>query len=169
MIRMTTIAISLLCVSGCTTIGGKSGPVKTANTSAEPVALSLADERIAQDGFGALDDAALPEKACGMVLWTLEGNRPEAIFRYVSGKEAEVNIGGTLVKLSRMDYSGASGYGVYESQLFQSTDGVAVEVNAKFGLGFNGGSYLEQGVVKITDSHGWSLVSPTAGIAGCRS
>jgi hypothetical protein len=103
-----------------------------------------------------------------MLLWTLEGNRPAAIFQFVSGKKARINIAGRPIELTLADYSGASGFGVYERQTFRGEEGVEVEVNARFGLSFNGGAYLEQGLVKVRDSSGWSIVSPAAGIAGCR-
>jgi hypothetical protein len=103
-----------------------------------------------------------------MVLWTLEGTRPSAVFQFVSGKEARVNIAGKPISLKRTDYDGASGYGIFERQIFESAEGVSVEVTARFGLEFNGGAYLEHGLIKVRDAAGWSMVSPTAGIAGCR-
>jgi hypothetical protein len=73
------------------------------------------------------------------------------------------------VTFSRVDYSGVAGFGVYERQVFRSETGLEVEINARFGLDFNGGAYLEQGLLKLRDNHGWSVVAPSAGIAGCRS
>ena len=91
------------------------------------------------------------------------------MFRFVSGKKAEINIAGKPVELTRTDYDGAAGFGIFERQVFLGPDGVTVEVSARFGLGFPGGSYLEQGLVKVSDHNGWSMVSPTAGIAGCKN
>lgn len=169
MIKAVSIALSVMVLAGCATTTPKTGSQTKASDQRVAGPLSLADDDVVTNGFGALADASLPAKECGMVLWTLEGSRPAAVFRYVTGKDAMINLGGADVTLERIDYNGASGYGVYERQQFQSADGIVVEVSAKFGLGFSGGSYLEQGVVKVTDSGGWSMVSPTAGIAGCRN
>ncbi|MEX6634222.1 polysaccharide deacetylase family protein [Hyphococcus lacteus] len=169
MMKTVSIALSMMVLAGCATTTSDANRQTKVSDQRKAVPLSLADDDAASDGFGALADASLPAKECGMVLWTLEGNRPAAVFRYVTGKDAMMNLGGADVTLKRIDYNGASGYGIYERQKFQNTDGIVVEVSAKFGLGFSGGSYLEQGVVKVTDNSGWSMVSPTAGIAGCRN
>lgn len=131
--------------------------------------ISLAGTQSDRQGLQPLSNAALPESECGMVLWTLEGNRPAAVFQFISGKQARINVAGRPVTLTRADYSGASGYGVFERQQFESGEGVVVEVTARFGLEFAGGAYLEQGLIKVRDAEGWSMVSPTAGIAGCRN
>ncbi len=134
--------------------------------AAAPV--NLASENAGMRGLQPLSDAALPASECGMILWTLEGSRPAAVFRFVSGKVAQINIAGKPLNLTRTEFDGASGYGVSERQVFESGDGVSVEVTARFGLSFDGGAYLEQGLIKVRDAGGWSMVAPTAGIAGCR-
>ncbi len=155
----------LLFASGCATAGKsdvatvKEGSPTTSVTGNSGQGLS----------FGTLEDAALPAKKCGMVLWTLEGSRPAAIFRYIAGEQAEMNISGAPVKFERVDHSGVSGFGVHEQQLFRSDTGLEIQVSARFGLEFNGGAYLERGLLKISDREGWSMVAPSAGIAGCRN
>lgn len=104
-----------------------------------------------------------------MVLWTLDENRPLAVFRYVAGKQAEIVIGRTPVTLSRGEIGGASAFGVFEKQKFTSEDGLALSVDVRFSIGFDGGSYLERGLITIEDAEGWRTVAPTAGLAGCRS
>lgn len=142
----------------------------TSSEKPEPQApLSLANVEGDKLGFEPLPEAALPEKKCGMVMWTLEGKRPSAIFRFVSGERAEVNLAGELVQLTRVNFAGASDFGIFEQQAFRSEDGIEVEVNARFGLGFDGGAYLERGIIRLRDSEGWSVVAPAAGVAGCRS
>lgn len=116
-----------------------------------------------------LAESALPPGECGMVLWTLDENRPTPIFRYVAGKQAEIALDGARVKLARTDQSGASGFGVFERQEFSAADGMKVAVEAKFSLGFDGGSYLERGLVTVETPGGWRTVAPAAGLAGCRS
>ncbi len=161
-IRVVAALSIFALISACATISRSTGGVETA----QPVNLASADAGV--QGLQPLADAAIPSSECGMVLWTLEGRRPAAVFRFVSGKQAQINIAGKPVNLTRTDYDGASGYGVFERQVFESGDGVAVEVTARFGLSFDGGAYLEQGLIKVRDAAGWSMVSPTAGIAGCR-
>lgn len=117
---------------------------------------------------GALPDAALPKGECGMILWTLDIERPIPVFRAVSQKGAEIVIDGKLLELQLSGAEGGSGFGVYEIQNF-SGDGLTVNVRVKFGLGFEGGSYLERGLVSIEKADGWKTVIPAAGIAGCRA
>lgn len=117
---------------------------------------------------GALPDAALPKGGCGMILWTLDIERPVPVFRAVSQEGAEIVIDGVLRQLQLAEADGGSGFGVYESQKF-SGEGVTVSVRVRFGLGFEGGSYLERGLVSIEKADGWKTVIPAAGIAGCRA
>lgn len=122
----------------------------------------------ASETAGALPDAALPRGSCGMILWTLDAERPIPVFRAVSQKGAEVNVDGAVRKLTLADADGASGFGVFEQQTFFA-DGLTVKVGVRFGLGFEGGSYLERGLISIEKPDGWKTVVPAAGIAGCRA
>ncbi len=117
----------------------------------------------------ALDAAALPRGECGMILWTLDDDRPSPIFRYVAGKSGEIKFNGATIALTRSETSGASGFGVFERQVFRGEDGIAVRVDMRFSLGFDGGSYLERAIVAVESPGGWRSVSPAAGIAGCRA
>ncbi len=161
---MTMRILAAIPMLALTCACASSGPKAAAD--AAPVDFARADG--ADIGLRPIPNAALPSGACGMVMWTLEGNRPAAIFQFISGKKARINIAGRPVELTLADYGGASGFGVYERQTFEGGEGIEVEVNARFGLSFNGGSYLEQGLVKVRDSAGWSIVAPAAGVAGCR-
>jgi hypothetical protein len=116
---------------------------------------------------GALPDAALPKGGCGMVLWTLDVERPIPVFRAVSQAGAEIVIDGRLRALQLEEAEGGSGFGVHEIQKF-SGEGLTVSVRVRFGLGFDGGAYLERGLVSIEKADGWKTVIPAAGIAGCR-
>ena len=171
MIRTTIAILAAVALTGaCATTGTSSGSPAGAKASrnTESAPLDLASSDFASQGLRAVSDGRIPSKECGMVLWSLEGTRPAAVFQFVSGKNAEVNIAGNPVRLTRTDYSGAAGFGVYERQYFESAEGVSIEVTARFGLEFSDGAYLEQGLIKISDSAGWSMVTPAAGIAGCR-
>lgn len=153
----------LITIPACATSG------KSSQTAKQDNFVDLGGDAAGAQGLRPIESASLPANSCGMVLWTLEGSRPSAVFQFVSGKQARINVAGKPVLLSRTDYDGASGYGVFERQTFQSPEGVTVEVTARFGLEFSGGAYLEQGLIKVRDAAGWSMVSPTAGIAGCRN
>ena len=164
--KIVLIAASLVLLAGCETFGNSSKKPQQARTDEGP--LSLGSENGAA-GLRPLQEASLPAGECGMILWTLEGARPAAIFRFVSGKQAEMNVQGRPVKFERIDHDGAGDYGVFEQQSFRSADGLEVEIASRFGLSFNGGAYLERGLIKLRDNDGWSIVAPAAGIAGCRS
>lgn len=116
---------------------------------------------------GALSEAAIPQGECGMILWTLEANQPAPIFRLTAGKGAEIVLNGRQIRLAVSETAGASGFGVYEQQSL-SGDGVTGSVRVRFGLGFDGGTYLERGLLTLESPSGWRTVIPAAGVAGCR-
>lgn len=118
--------------------------------------------------LGAIEDAKLPEKSCGMILWSLDAQRPTPVFRYISTKKAEIMISGRMLELEPVEFAGSGSYGVFEQQSFSSPGGISVETESRFGLGFDGGSYLERALIKVRAPDGWSIVAPAAGIAGCR-
>lgn len=118
--------------------------------------------------IGALADPSLSKGECGMILWTLEENQPAAILRVTSGKGAEMSVNGATVKFAITDTSGAAGFGVFEDQSLEA-EGFTASVKVRFGLGFDGGSYLERGLVTIESASGWRTVIPAAGVAGCRA
>jgi hypothetical protein len=115
-----------------------------------------------------LPDSALPKGKCGMILWTLESDRPMAVLKYVVGEGGEIGLNGALAKIKLEDASGVSAFGVFERQTFAGESGFSASVSFQFGLGFNGGSYVERGLIAIEAANGWRLAAPTAGIAGCR-
>ena len=160
----TIVLLTMLTlISACTSVGlGGSG------NDAPGVSANRPTGEAGTLGLSQLPDARIPSGECGMILWTLDGSRPSAVFQYVSEKSAQVNLAGEPVTLQRTQYYGASGYGVFERQHFESQNGLKVEISTRFGLEFSEGAYLEQGLIKLSDSTGWSMVTPAAGIAGCR-
>ncbi|MGE0409362.1 MAG: hypothetical protein AB7P23_08885 [Amphiplicatus sp.] len=154
--NLAALALALLC--GC------ASTPKTARTAA-------AAEAGAEEGIvlGALPEAGVPRGACGMVLWTLDENRPTPIFRYVAGKSADLVIDGAPVTMTRLRTNGAAAFGVFESQRFAAPSGIEAEVDVRFSLGFDGGIYLERGLVVVQSPDGWRTVTPSAGLAGCRA
>lgn|SRR3990167_3451319 len=157
MIRQTLLLVALI-LSGCSSTAAK-------NTGSGVVAAPGGGGDLA---IGALADASLPLGECGMILWTLEENSPAAILRVTAGKGAEMSVNGAEVKFAISETSGAAGYGVFENQTL-AADGLSATVKVRFGLGFDGGSYLERGLVTIESTSGWRMVIPAAGVAGCRT
>ena len=174
--KLSLIVIAVL-MSGCQTLSALTGDndieTATGTDAGANKPVTAKGEFVASpktiDGLDRLTEAQLPPKSCGMILWTLDAQRPTPVFRYVAGKDAEISVGGTKVQLVRTSHEGYSVYGVFEKQEFTSAVGVSVNVETQFGLGFDNGVYLERGVVKVTGVDGWSVVSPAAGVAGCRS
>ncbi|MEL6359787.1 MAG: hypothetical protein AAFR21_01780 [Pseudomonadota bacterium] len=159
-ICLTQLLLASLIVVGCTTAGS------TSKSGAAPGAARSASEGIILSG---IDQSALPKGKCGMILWTVDEARPKSIFRFISGDDAEVGLNGSLVQLPLIEASGANSYGVSEWQAFVSDRGVRIDVKVKFGIGFEGGSYLQEGIISVEDPTGWRTVAPAAGIAGCRT
>lgn len=152
---LLVVAAAALC--GCASVS----PAKKAKAAPQP-----ADGAIV---LGPLTASNVPAGQCGMILWSLDENRPTPVFRYISGKTAEVVIGGALVELTSAETDGASAFGVFEHQTFSSASGLSVAVDVRFSLGFDGGVYLERGLIVVDSPDGWRTVAPSAGLAGCRS
>lgn len=148
-----------LASAGCAVLEGGGGARREAPVIAP-------DEGIV---LGALPASALPKGECGMMLWTLDEKRPAPVFRYVSGKTAEILVEGAIVSLTRVEAAGESAYGIAEEQKFVAENGISASVVVRFSLGFDGGSYLERGLITIDTPEGWRTVTPSAGLAGCRS
>lgn len=169
--RNKFLGTAVLCVlSACSSLKQTE---RAATTGDEGAIATAASTNVEGKSLSGLPRASLPEKSCGMVLWTLDERRPTPVFRYVADEKGEIIIGDTAYQLHRTDYSGASGFGVFETQNFTSAPGfendLSVIVTAHFGTGFDNGAYLERGVIKVVGGDGWSIVTPAAGIAGCRS
>jgi len=162
---LVTLILFATILSGCETFSAGE------STQIDAMAEDEADASYLGDGgpvLRALPESTIPKKECGMILWTLDAQRPVAVFRYLAGGDGEIQLGESHISLGRLEYNGASGFGVFENQTFRNDEGVEVEVSARFGLGFDGGAYLERGLLKVRDASGWSVVAPVAGIAGCR-
>lgn len=151
--------VSVIALGGCATAPGGAKEKETLPAPPADGALAL----------GAIAEPGLPKGECGMVLWTLDEERPSPVFRYLAGKQGDMNIGGAPVTLTLVEASGASAFGVSERQIFTGAAGYRVSVTVRFGLGFDGGTYLERGLVSVETPDGWSAVAPAAGLAGCRS
>ena len=161
--KTTIFAFAATIMTGCL---ATTGPVKDSQENVETAVAQLpAEEQLL---LASIPEPFVPKGACGMVLWTAEGERPSPVFRYLSEKSAEINLNGRLVRLSRTTFNGASGFGVFETQDFVSDDGISAVVTVQFGQGFDGGSYLERGLVTLESAEGWRSVVPAAGLAGCR-
>jgi hypothetical protein len=142
-----------------------------ASCASSPSASPSAPTAVGESGavLSAVPAAHLPKGECGMILWTLHENRPAPIFRYVSGKKAEVVVNGARLELLREASEGNSAYGVFERQTFRAPSGLALSITLVFGAGFDGGAYVERALVAIHSPDGWRTVTPTAGLVGCRA
>ncbi len=167
-LQKLSLFLGLSLVSACSTLGFNKSEKTSAATPVQSEEIVIAANADAQT-LGALTDTQLPDRSCGMILWTLDANRPTPVFRFVSGKEAEIVINNEVISFTRIGGRGDSGFGVYQFQEFESDTGLRLEVSSEFGAEFDGGSYLEQGLLKVHAPDGWSIVAPAAGIAGCRS
>ena len=180
--RRLCAAFVLLAASACSSVGlgGKDEGTQTtdaAGTKGAPAGGSTASSPALSSAspfqgeglvFSAISESALPAGACGMVLWTLDDEQPRPIMRYIIGKGAVVGLNGGPATLRIVDARGPSRYGVSERQTFASESGLTLTVEMRFGLGFEGGTYVERGLIAVEDPQGWRTVAPAAGLAGCR-
>lgn len=119
--------------------------------------------------LGKLANPTLPTGGCGMLIWMLEGDAPTPVFRYVSGAAAQISVAGKTLELARIETDGVSNFGVFEKQKFTSGAGATVEITIEFGAPFEGGAWLQNGLIAIDSEDGWRSVAPVAGVAGCRA
>jgi hypothetical protein len=152
---------ALALLSGCASDGAERASV----AAAKPDGKAASAGEMAP--LGRIAESAVPAGQCGLVLWTLEAQQPTPILRQIAGRGAEIVIDGKSRTLPLVSTSGRTAFGVSETTRFEG-EGVVALVNVRFGLGFDGGAYLERGVVTIDRADGWRLVSPAAGVAGCR-
>ncbi len=116
-----------------------------------------------------ISEPVLETGRCGMLLWTLENDRPSAVFKFTDNKGGVLSVNGEQYPLTRTDVAGEQAFGVAERQRF--TDEARffdVTVAVQIGLGFDHGAYLERGLITLVTPEGWRSVTPVAGIAGCR-
>lgn len=110
---------------------------------------------------------------CGMLLWTASGGSPILVFRNLDGQSAEMIIDGETTRMDLVEASGAKRYGVSTNQLFTIEPGTPgetrVSVEASFGIPFEGGNYVEEGIITLRNFFGWERVTPVAGLVGCRA
>lgn len=149
--------VSTFCLAGCASLGGSKDNVAPVSVASEEGVI-----------LGPLAEPGLPRGGCGMILWTLDENRPAPVFRYISGKQGEILIAGVSTPLILQTANGASAYGVFEELVFSGPDALRVSVSVNFSLGFDDGSYLERGLIAVENGQGWRTVTPAAGLAGCR-
>lgn len=171
--RISLVPLVLALLPACTSTasgalsGAGSGPDPETGNGTRPATNN--DPNPGGRLFGALPDPRIPAGSCGMVLWTLSEDQPTPVFRYIAGKAADAVLDRKPVAFVLSDARGANRFGVSASQRFTTADGHRADVRVAFGLGFDGGVYLEQAVITVTDAAGWRVVTPAAGLAGCRS
>ncbi len=118
--------------------------------------------------LSAIGKAQIPAGECGMLLWTLDEDRPQPIFQFISGGKADIMHYGSPEKITLVRASGPGGFGVRQNQEFHTADGSVMKVSVSFGRSFDGGSYLKQGLITVDSPAGTRSVIPAVGIAGCR-
>jgi len=164
MMRHAFYVLLLFSVAACTAVQ----PSAQAPSSSMSVEEGLDSNPAQAMLLTAIADAKIPAGECGFLLWTLDAERPLPIMKYVAGKRAAIALKGEAMSLDLTESRGASGFGVFEESEFHNDQGLRVSVSMEFGFGFDGGSYLQRGVISVERANGWRSVTPAAGIAGCR-
>ncbi|MGV6801446.1 MAG: hypothetical protein ACWA5L_05935 [bacterium] len=111
----------------------------------------------------------LPSGKCGMMLWTLNQDQPIFIFQAIVGEGAQMVLDGQLTNLTLVNQAGDMRHNVATKQDYHANDpAVDISLESEFGLRFEGGSYVEHGILSLSNEQGWERVTPVAGLAGCR-
>lgn len=165
-------AVSAIASSiACATAQSDADPAPQSQIAGDAPSLSRPEPGAPAGGvvLGKLANPTLPAGACGMLIWMLDGDSPTPVFRYVSGAAAQISVSGRMIELARIETIGASNFGVYETQRFTSGAGLTLKIDVEFGTPFEGGAWLQNGLVAIESEDGWRSVAPVAGVAGCRA
>jgi len=158
------VSLLVMAAASCSTVGTKSAPAVAATTDA------VSPENGGNYVLTRIPEPELPQGKCGMILWTLEQDQPAPVFQYLSGETGRMAFSGEPILLTRQASTGSTAFGVGETQTFTDASGdFKVKVAVNFGLGFDGGTYLERGLITIESADAWRTVTPVAGVAGCRS
>lgn len=169
MTRIVSGILALISISGLAACA--TAPDEEAGPAAQPAAkYQVKDDapRIAE-----LKKRNLEPGQCGMLLWTLSAGEPALVFRNVEGKAAEMIIDGKTARLVLASATGEQRYGISAKQEYTLDEGTPgetrVKIAATFGIPFEGGVYVEEGVITLRNFFGWERVTPVAGLAGCRA
>ncbi len=162
------VLFGLVSLGACTT----SSPSNDQIIEAQPIRAQLPDD--IDDGSNnrfltSINRSTLPKGTCGMVLWTLDANRPIPVLQYSQAENGELRLNNIPYELIRIDAQGDGAFGIFKNQTFAAGADIRVHVDLSFGQGFDGGTYLERGVIKVEQPDNLTLITPVAGIAGCRS
>jgi len=166
--NFSLFATAIVSLTACTTFGEKQSKITGVETVPAQVS-SSAIKGSSTVALTSLADSSLPRGACGMVLWTLDANRPIPVLRYVAGDTGEFRLNRIPYELIRVNVGGNASFGIFPIQSFAAGANIEVSVELQFGQGFDGGTYLERGVISIEQPDSPTLVTPIAGIAGCRA
>ena len=166
--RIQMILGAAMLLWGCATTAPEP-EIVTEQPARVPVDPQAATKAGTQFAMTSITQTTLPDGSCGMVLWTLDASRPIPVLRYVAGKSGEISIDNVTYDLTRVSVGGDIAFGVFPRQSFVGGEGIELGVDLQFGQGFDGGSYIQRGVITLNRPEGPTLVTPVAGIAGCRT
>ncbi len=173
--RSLSLTVSLLAtlgavLSACAT---SSGPATITGDSGQDGAPARYQVKEDAPKITALKNRNLASGQCGMLLWTLSAGSPILVFRNVEGQAAEMIVDGKVTRLELVEAKGERRYGVSAKQVFSIDAGtpgeMRVMIDASFGIPFEGGTYVEEGVITLRNFFGWERMTPVAGLVGCRA
>ena len=173
--RLSLVLALGVAASACETTGLSRGATNATSSSSRVSATN--------DGYVVtrIGRSSLESGSCGMVLWTLEKKQPTPVFRYTVNDTATIALNGREIELMQVYAAGSEAYGIGEAQRFQGVlstgnkkapddaESVVAELTVQFGQNFENGVYLQDGLLTIDAPQGWRVVTPVAGIAGCRN
>jgi len=168
MIRSRFVLPLLFAASACA-----SSPDRATQSAASVPAAAKYQVKDDAPKIAELKNKNLDPGQCGMLLWTLDKGEPVMVFRNVEGRRAEMIIDDAPARLELVEETGERRYGIAADQTYTLEAGTPgetrVKVSASFGTPFEGGVYVEQGVITLRNFFGWERVTPVAGLAGCRA
>lgn len=136
----------------------EAAPATGPTIDGEPAAVRLA----------ALPAQDLADGECGLFLWSASASPTFVFFANGATGQAEMNLGGTVRRLTLENVGGATFARQYEEQTFRGAGGLTVRASVDVGEEIDGGVQVPAGALTVVDAAGWETVTPVTGVAACK-
>jgi hypothetical protein len=117
--------------------------------------------------FGSIGAQDLPARGCAAYLWSR--SEPPALVAMAEPTRLRVQLGGKLVDLARATAEGDAGLGLARLTRYAGADvGVTLELQIEQRPDLTKGGLAREGTLTLERSGQDAVVTPVAGMVGCR-
>lgn len=117
--------------------------------------------------FGPIGAQDLPQQGCAAYLWTV--SQPQTLVAMAEPARLRVQLGGKIVDLARATAEGDAGLGLARRTRYANADvGVTLELQVEQRPDLTKGGLARDGTLTLERSGQDAVVTPVAGMVGCR-